>query len=378
MKSELEQLMKGLDYPISTIFEKRRTRNKKFNKNQFVLLEWCVVMHISLNGNEFYHSYQSIADDADMSRTTVQTALKELKAKGYISIRNLNMGKTNNECTNIILHPASIVRDLDLIYDKDICKFGSKTKMYPSIEKFYTRLAELTKEEKSDSIEKKKGVNWDKLEIELEAIREQQITEMIDSIEEGETEMPECPEVDYVESSPEEVELILNEISIQEEMRQQSIFYGNYMAGINRFNELKDELTDQEFAKRMLKGDPQLERMFYYITDKQEGNNYYIRFKLEAGNRTPISQSDSYRFLCNWWKSKKEITTLLNKYNLYNLNMKNQTPQINTNQIAYLTGLLKKRGVNENHIHELIEQMNSIRVTHTQVSGIIDELKAVA
>jgi DNA-binding transcriptional regulator YhcF (GntR family) len=384
MKSELEKLMSGYEYPISMIFEKRRTRNKGFNKNQFTLLEWCVVMYIQFNGNEFYHSYQSIADDTDISRGTVQSGLKELKQKGYISIRNLNMGKTNNECTNIRLHPALIVRDLDTIYDKEVCSFGyPKEKMYPSIEKFYKRLVEVVRKEKPDSIEKKqkkekKDIDWDKIEEQLEAEKGQRIHEMIALIEQEEIDLPDCPEIDYVDPSQEDAEQVMFDLSIQENMKQQRIFFGNYMAGIGRFDELKDELTEQEFAVQVLKGDIQLSKMFYYITDKQESNDYHMRFKQEAGNRTPIKQSDSFKFLCNWWKSKKEVITLLNKYNLFNLNMKNQTPQINTNQIAYLTGLLKKKGVNENHIHELIEQMNSIRVSHTQVSGIIDELKAVA
>lgn len=379
MKSELEQLMKGYEYPISVIFEKRRTRNKGFNKNQFALLEWCVVMYISRDGKEFYHSYQDIANDTDISRGTVQTALKELKAKGYISIRNLNMGKTNNECTNIRLHPASIVRDLDLIYDKDVCKFGyEKTKMYPSIEKFYKRLAEVTIEENHDSIEKKekKDIDWDKIEKELEAIREQQLEEMIDSIDEEETDLSECPEIDYIELSQEQVEKYVSyfqEIELQEKLKKEA---EAYFQAYTWFKTKCISLNENEFCKGVLFNNA-FYSVFANLTSIEELKAISSMYEKECLSDTEFNKSETYRLLSRWFISMKEIVKLNDKFELHNSNSTSEN-SLSEKQISFIQLLLEKRQVTKHQQKYFIEQLQSIRVNKKQVSGIIEELKAVA
>lgn len=405
MKSELEKLMSGYEYPVSVIFEKKRTRNKKFNKNQFTLLEWCVVMHLNYNGEEFYHSYQSIADDTDISRGTVQTALKELKEKGYISIRNLNMGKTNNECTNIRLHPASIVRDLPLIYDTEVCKFGCKTKMYTSIEKYYTRLAEVTKEEKTDSIEKKKDViwdknedelkadrkqqlhemidsiekkevDWDKIEKELKEIREQQIHEMIASIEDLETELPECPEVDYIELSLEQIEKYISyfqEIELHEISKKEA---EAYFQAYTWFKTKCISLNENEFCKGVLTNNA-----FYWVfaklTSIEELKAITSTYEKESQSDMEFNKSETYRSLSRWFISMKEVVGLTDRFQLHKSNPTSDF-SISEKQINYIQGLLEKRQVTKQQQQYFIQQLQSIRVNKNQVSGIIDELKAVA
>jgi len=378
MKSELEKLMSGYEYPVSVIFEKRRTRNKKFNKNQFTLLEWCVVMHLNGNGEEFYHSYQSIADDTDISRTTVQAALKELKAKGYISIRNLNMGNTNNECTNIKLHPASIVRDLDLIYDKDVCKFGyAKTKMYPSIEKFYKRLAEVTKEQKTDSIEKTemKDIDWDKVNEELEAEREQQIKEMIDSIEE-ETELLESPEVDCVEPSQEQVEEASAYCKERELYGQSKEEAEGYFKAYAWFKTKFIPLDEDTVCKSILNNNA-FYLVFSKLTSSEELKEITSIYEKESQSNTEFNKSEIYRSLSRWFVSMKEIVKLTDKFELHNSNSISDY-SISEKQINYIQVLLEKRKVTKIQQQYFIQQLQSIKVNKNQVSGIIDELKAVA
>lgn len=373
MKNELENLMEVVkkDNPISVIFTKRKNRNRKFNKNLFTLVEWFTVMHIAMDGKEFYHSYTSIELDTDISRSTVIEGVKKLKEKGYISIRVGKLKNTKIDNCYFKFYPQKVLGDLEMIYDKG-CKG------FPSIKAWYTALTESSgnlKPKEPASIEEEAvliedQIDWDRVDEELEKTREQQKENVQISVpDENEFVLPEPPEIDYCLSSVNDIGNILFDIQQKQEIERHKEEYYQYVLG---YLLIKKNLNVEgiDFATEYLNKKELAIEIFQALAVNKD--------KEELQENGAWDKEGIKLFMINWWNSQKEIIKLTDKFGLYKVRSGTGSYKMSEKQSAFLQGLLSKRKVLKQHQQHLFEQIYAIKATYTDISNIIEELGQAA